>query len=108
MKSRFEPLFLKSYGLFVTNCTATKLRCQKILFQIRSIELSSVTNFDLCDLILSEIISRQDYTQRREQTWKEFRNAVLNQPRIVAFLPSNLELAKKWNECFFSLDEKVW
>jgi hypothetical protein len=90
------------------DCTATKLRCQKIMFQIRLLEPSYVANVDLWNLILSEMISRQDYPQRREQAWKAFRNAVFNQPRIVAFLTSNPELAKKLNECFSSLDEKVW
>jgi hypothetical protein len=107
-KEVLNHFFQMHTASLLADCTATKLRCQKILFQIRFLEPSCVANPDLWNLILSEIISRQDYPKKREQAWKAFRNAVLNQPRIVAFLTSNPELAKKLNECFSSLDEKVW
>jgi hypothetical protein len=87
--------------------TAAKMRCQKILFRIRVLEPSLVMVPDMWALILAEMVARQDSGGKREQAWRAFRNAVLNQPRLVSFLVSHADLAKKLGECFSSLDPDV-
>jgi hypothetical protein len=84
------------------------MRCLKNLYRIRLLDVPSVAIPELWAQILAEMASRQDSAgDQREQAWKTFRNAVLNQPKFVAFLVSNQELSKKLGECFSSLDDRV-
>jgi hypothetical protein len=84
---RFQPSELLSEP------STTKLPCERVLFRLGA------------DLHRDGV--RQDANERREQSWRAFRNAVLNQPRPLVFLVSRPELSKKLGECLSSLDLSV-